>query len=208
MHVPPAARTATPVFIAALFVARAAAAQVHWDVGAQVGVMQRFLTGSGAATPSPIPGPVGEVHAHVAVVPMLRVGPYLAHDISPAPPSAGVPARQITEGGLRAKFAPPFLTGRWRGWALLGVGYARVYEPSHHVMEGSVDTFVDGQEGGILDLPVGVGIGYRVRGPHDPWEITAELGGRVGLAFFGSMYSGAPRDSFALSLSLGVSLDD
>lgn len=203
MHLRPAARAAIFVTVASLVDARAAAAQVHWDVGAQVGVMQRVLTGPGKA-PSPTPGPVGELHAHIAVVPMLRVGPYLAHDIAPA---EAVPARQITEAGLRAKIAPPLLSGSWRAWAMVGLGYARAYEPSHHVVVGAADTAVGGVEGGILDAPVGVGVAYRVRSPRDPWELSAELGCRFGLAFVGAMYDAAPRDSFALSLTMGVSLD-
>ncbi len=200
----PAARTGVLLSAATSLVAPSASAQVHWDVGAQVGVMQRVRTGSGASVPGPIPGPVGELHAHVAVVPMLRIGPYVAHDISPVAPSAAVPARQITEGGLRAKVTPPFLGGRWRSWALLGLGYAHAYQPGY----SAGGTPVSGLEGGILSLPLGVGVGYRVRGPHDPWEITGELGCRLGLAFVGPMYSGAPGDSFALSVSLGVSLDE
>jgi hypothetical protein len=198
------ARSAALVVAASLLAGRAGEAQVRWDVGAQVGVMQRLQTGAGPDSLRPIPGPVGEIHAHVAVVPMLRLGPYLAHDIAPFSPSDAVPARQITEAGLRAKFAPPVLTGSWHLWALLGLGYARAYWPSHSVAgEG-----VGGVEGGILDLPVGLGVGYRLRGPRDPWELTAELAGHVGLAFVGAMYSDAPRDSFALSLSVGVSLQE
>jgi hypothetical protein len=189
---------------AGLAVSGPAAAQVHWDAGAQVGVVQRLETGLSAGAPGPIPGPVGELHAHVAIVPMLRVGPYVSYDISPFPPSAEVPARQIAEGGVRAKFAPPLLTGSWHLWALLGIGYAYAYLPSH----GANGVSVAGVEGTILDLPVGIGVGYRMRGPRDPWELTAELAGRVGLAFFGAMYSDAPRDSFALSLSVGVSLEE
>jgi hypothetical protein len=202
-------RALSPVRSAALLVSisllasQDGGAQVHWDVGAQAGAMQRLQTGSGGDGSSPIPGPVAEVHAHVAMVPMLRLGPYFAYDISPFAPSAGVPARQITEGGLRAKVAPPLLTGSWHLWAVLGLGYARAYWPSHTAAGKSIG----GIEGDFIDLPVAVGAGYRLRGPRDPWELTAELGGRVGLAFFGAMYSDAPRDSFALSLSVGVSLE-
>jgi hypothetical protein len=192
------------VVAASTLLATPCRAQVHWDVGAQVGAMQRFQTGAGAAPSSPFVGPVGELHAHVAVVPMLRLGPYVTHDIASYVPSAGVPARQITEAGLRAKIAPPLLGGPWHLWGILGLGYARAYWPSH--AERSVP--VPGIEGDFLDLPVGLGVGYRVRGPRDPWELTAELGARIGLAFLGAMYNDAPRDSFALSLSLGVSLDE
>jgi hypothetical protein len=76
--------------------------------------------------------------------------------------------------------------------------------------------------GGLIDIPVGVGVGYKVRGP---WEVFAELGGRFGVGFFGPMYDdGAAgtavttslpfvepfmgKDSFALSLSAGLSLDE
>ena len=193
--------------------------QVHWDVGAQVGVVQRFVTGAGPGASAPGPGPVGEVHAHVALVPMLRAGPYIAHDISPV---SGMPAREMTEAGVSVRFMPPLLAAPWRGWMFVGLGYARSYSPSHHVNAISpatmtpTDVFVAGAGGGILDVPVGFGLGYR---PRRPWELFAELGGRIGVAFTGSMYEKsqaqcvcaiAPyvgKDSFALSLSVGVSFD-
>ena len=189
---------------ASLFAAPDARAQLHWDVGAQAGVMQRFQTSAGSGAPTPTPGPVAELHGHVAVVPMLRAGPYVAFDAEPLTGGGGPPPRTFLEGGLRAKLSPPLLSGPWRMWALLGVGYAWVDWPRHD--EGGAS--VAGLQGTLLDLPLGVGAGYRVRGPHDPWEITAELGARVGLAFFGPLYSEPARDSFALSLSVGVSLEE
>jgi len=77
-------------------------AQVHWDIGAAVGVMQRVTPDRDAGVPLPQAGPMGELHAHVALVPMLRLGPYLAYDLSP-----GAPDRQTTGAGLRAKLTPP-----------------------------------------------------------------------------------------------------
>jgi hypothetical protein len=136
---------------------------------------------------------------------MVRIGAYVSHDISPID---SIPARQITEGGLRAKVAPPLLGGPWHTWAVLGVGVGHAYEPSHSVPGPSGPTTVGGIEGGILDFPVALGLGYRVRGPRDPWEISTELGCRFGAAFFGAMYDGGPRDSFALSLTVGVTLDE
>src|SRR5580692_1726346 len=79
---------------------RQALAQVHWDVGVELGVMDRLTTGRDLTASTPTPGPTGEVHAHVALVPMVRVGAYVAEDISPLP---GLPPREITEAGLRAK---------------------------------------------------------------------------------------------------------
>ncbi|MGO9833491.1 MAG: hypothetical protein ACLP1X_04685 [Polyangiaceae bacterium] len=189
-----------------------AAAQVRWDVGAEVGAMDRLTTGRDAIAPSPTPGPTGELQAHVALIPMVRIGGYLAFDVSPVP---GLPAREIAEGGVRVKVSPPLFSGPWRGWAFLGLGYARAYEPGHEVtVPGSVPAariLVGGAGGGILDLPIGVGIGYRLR---RPWEIFAELESRIGLAFSGPLYartSDEPyggQDSFAVSLSVGVSWDE
>lgn len=196
-----------PAFAAAVMLVlstRDAGAQLHWDVGAQAGVIQRVQTGASAGAPTPSPGPVGELHGHVAVIPMLRAGPYVAFDVAPLTGPGDPPPRSFLEGGLRAKLSPPILSGPWRIWALLGLGYAWVDWPSHE----QSGTSVAGLQGTLLDLPLGVGAGYRVRGPRDPWEITAELGARVGLAFFGPLYSDGARDSFALSLSVGVSLDE
>ncbi|HTB73140.1 MAG TPA: hypothetical protein VK762_07840 [Polyangiaceae bacterium] len=181
-----------------------AAAQVRWDAGADVGVMQRFVTGAAPGAPSPLPGPVGEVRAHVALVPMLRLGPYLSHEI--AFQSAG-PAREITAAGLRAKVTPPLLALPWRSWAFVGVGYARAYEPSH-ALGGEL---APGEAGGFLEMRLGVGVGYRT---GRNWEVFAELGGRFGLVYAGSLYDPGcgcgetyeGKDSFALALSLGLSL--
>jgi hypothetical protein len=119
----------------------------------------------------------------------------------------------MTSAGLRAKFSPPLLPIPWRTWAFLGAGYARTYAPSYQDPSG----FVPGMGGGILVLPVGLGLGYRT---SRTWEVVAELGGQFGLAFTGSMYDpdassrcacGAPfggKDSVALSLSLGLSLNE
>jgi hypothetical protein len=168
--------------------------QLHWDAGAEVGAMQRLATGAGQGAPSPSPGPAGEVHAHVALIPLLRLGPYLSYDVSPV---GGLPAREHAEAGLRVKVTPPLFAEPWRAWAFTGLGYAR--------------TTMGDLKGGLLELPVGVGVSYRLR---RPWEVFVELGGRIGLAFAGSMYSVpqclcgpnyAGKDSFALSLSAGVS---
>jgi hypothetical protein len=180
-----------------------AIAQVRWDVGAEAGVMQRF-TDRALGAPAPLPGPVGQVHAHVAVIPMLRLGVYLAHDISPA---AGLPAREITEAGVRAKLSPPLFAAPWHAWAFLGAGYARTYEPSHP----GAGVFVPGAEGGILDAPLGVALGYRL---DRTWEPFVELGVRIAVATLNysprscscpGEYPG--RDSVALSLSLGLNLN-
>lgn len=172
--------------------------------------MERVTTGRGSTASVPWPGPVAEVHAHVALVPMLRVGAYVAHDISPA---AGVTAREITEGGLRLRLTPPLFRAPWKGWLFAGLGYARAYAPSRSA-SAAPGGFVPGEGGGILDLPVGLGVGVRVRGP---WTVFLELGTRIGLAFTGSAYDARRcacgtayegRDSFAAALAVGVSLEE
>jgi hypothetical protein len=174
--------------------------------------MQRIATGGERGGPSREPGPVAELHAHLAILPMLRIGPYFAHDIAPL---SGEPLRQFTEAGLRAKLSPPLFAAPWKTWGFIGVGYARVYEPSHAIdrPQEPAGGFAPGQGGGLLEARLGVGLGYRLtRG----WEAFLELGGRVGVVFAGSLYDpgacscGEPyagKDSFALSLSLGLSLN-
>ena len=173
--------------------------------------MERIATGRDAGGASREPGPVAELHAHLAILPMLRVGPYVAHDVVPL---SGSPSRQIPEAGLRGKLSPPILAAPWQTWGFLGAGYARAYEPSHTIASALGPAgFAPGQNGGLLEVRLGLGLGYRLgRG----WEAFLELGGRAGLLFVGSLYDrgacgcGEPyagKDSFALSLSLGLSLN-
>lgn len=199
-------------------------AQVHWDLGAQAGAIDRFTTGGDAAGASPQPGPVFQVQGHVALVPMVRLGAYAATDASPTSDRG---TRTFWEGGLHVRFTPPLLTAPWRAWAFAGFGYAYTYKTSYQHAEtdpngGGVDVAYADVFGGMLDVPLGIGVGYKVRGP---WELFAELGGRFGVGFFGPMYDdGASgravstslpfvepfmgEDSFALSLTAGLSLDE
>ena len=187
-------------------------AQVHWDIGAAVGVMQRVTPDRDAGVPLPQAGPMGELHAHVALVPMLRLGPYLAYDLSP-----GAPDRQTTGAGLRAKLTPPLLPRPWRAWTFLEFGYARSYLPSHALAptpSSGTGGEVGGMEGDFLDAALGIGVGAKLRGP---WGLFAELAARTGFLFWGALYDRTPcgclrdpypgHDSFAGSLSVGVSLD-
>ena len=174
-----------------LLASREARAQVNWDLGAQAGAMKRFTTSS--QTSEPGFGPAFELQGHVALVPMFRVGLYVAQDISPMP---GWPARQFYEGGLHVKWTPPLLSSPWRTYLFAGFGAAYVRQDGRQ----------DG-EGTLLEAPVGVGAALKLRAP---WELFAELGGRIGAAFLGGVYDtgNTGKDSFAVSLSVGVSLSD
>jgi hypothetical protein len=202
-----------------------AQAQIHWDVGIQGGAMKRFVTG-GEAGADPKIGPAFQLTGHMALIPLVRVGLYAATDISPA---TGIAARHFYEGGLHAKFAPPLLGGPWRTWVALGIGYAYTYAPSYTAQvlfagdtQPSTLT-VDTATGGMLEISPAIGIGYRI-GSVTPF---AELGGRFGMGFSGTMYDSNAascgysqihpmlqacepyfgQDSFAVSLSVGLSLE-
>jgi hypothetical protein len=193
-----------------------AAAQVRWDVGLQAGAIQRIPTDAGSAARLPAPGPVAEAHGHVAMVPMVRVGGYVSEDLSEV---AGRPPRHFTEAGFRIKVTPPVLSSPWRVWVFAGLGYAASYQPSYRSSPSEppasgASARVAGATGDILDLPFGAGIGVRLRRPG---VFTVELMGRAGLAFTGAMYdpgrcgctpaSYLGRDSFAVALSVGVTLE-
>lgn len=182
-------------------------APLHADFGAEFGAIERTRTQAGPSAPTPLPGSVAEVHGHVALLPMVRAGLYLAYDLGPA--SSG-PLRHLAEAGVRLKVAPPLFRAPWHGWAFAGLGYGAAVRPSY-VARGQP---VEGAGGGLLDVPVGVGIGVRVR---RPLVLFAEVAGRFGLAFTGSLYDAsrcscsatfAGKDSFAASLSVGVSWGD
>jgi hypothetical protein len=203
------------LFASVALTSRTAAAQTRWDMGAEAGAMDRIPTGGRSAATAPWPGPFAELHGHVALVPMVRLGAYVSEDLSEV---AGRPVRHFTEPGIRLKVTPPLLRPPWRTWAFVGLGYALGYQPSYAFGPGdptahTASQRAAGEVGGILDLPFGVGVGLRVRAP---WVVTAELAGRVGLMFTGAMYDpercgcGASylgHDSFAVALSVGVSLE-
>ncbi len=203
-------------------VAAADGAGVHADFGVEGGVMRRFLTSRAGESDASF-GPALEVHGHIAVLPMLRAGLYLATDISP---QAGAPARHFYSGGLRAKIMPPWIrTDVVSTWFFTGFGYASMYAPSFHRdttkmsdPTRTVDQFFGGAPGHFFEVPIGVGASWRLR---KPWNLFAELGGRVGFAHAGPFYDGRTatasgeadstltrgNDAFSLFLTIGVELD-
>ena len=203
--------TLRPLLVSALAAALVlsasrACAQVHWDASAQIGVMKRNLVERpvGGARDATI-GPAGQLTAHVALFPLVRVGAYFGHDISPFQGEAS--ARDITWGGLRAKLMSPWPRGDLRGWLFFGFGYAGVYERS------TPAAGLPGAGGSFFEVPFGLGASYKLR---KPWEVCAELGGRVGFGHTGSIYEpvSEPRqttwhgtDRFGVGLTVGVLVD-
>jgi hypothetical protein len=201
---------------------RAAAAQVNSDLGLSGGVMKRITTGADSGVSDPGFGPTAQLQAHVAVLPMLRVGLYAAWDMSPMP-SYGT--RNFYEGGIHVKLTPPLLSAPWKTYLYAGFGGGYVRQDSYG-MSGATYSPTDGV------IPVGLGLAYQLgspsggRGHH--WELFIEAGGRFGVGFIGRIYDPndtatssvcqvtpngclpgtgnfTGQDSFALSLSAGVS---
>lgn len=214
----------TAVLCGSVLLAPATArAQVNADVGLSGGVMKRFTTGADQGVSDPGFGPVIQAQAHVAVLPMLRVGLYAAYDRSPMP---HVGARNFLTGGLHVKLTPPLLPAPWKLYAFggLGAGYAEADSYVGATFTTPPTATFRQIDGGLVEIPVGVGVARKLTGP---FEVFAELGGLFGVGFFGNIYDsengtaiatipGRPDahapftgiDSFALSLSVGVSLTD
>jgi hypothetical protein len=205
-----------------------ASAQLHWDASAQVGVMKRFLTNRPSGAGDAGFGPIAQLTGHVALLPLVHVGGYFGHDLSPMAGDGGT--RNITFGGLRAKGSLPFVRGSVRAWIFAGFGYAGVYQQSFDgtfAIPTGIGTTerrpgrVEGAGGGFFDVPFGIGASYKL---FKPWELCAELGARVGFGHSGSVYespgpqltipglagqNAAPAglDRVALGLTVGVQVD-
>jgi hypothetical protein len=186
---------------------REAAAQLHWDASAQVGGMKRFLADRPSGGQDAGFGPMGQLAAHVALLPLVHVGGYFGHDISPLPIGDGT-ARDLTFGGVRAKGMLPFVRGAVRAWVFAGFGYAGVYQRSYgstfekpNPLGGTEARSgrVEGAGGGFFEVPFGIGASYKL---YKPWEICAELGGRVGFGQTGSVY-GPPGPQLTLPNEAG-----
>jgi hypothetical protein len=190
--------TAITLAAAILTLSSLARAQTHWDVAAQAGVAERITA---PHAPTRLPGPIVEIHGHVALYPMVRVGAYGTFELSP---TSGLPDRFVYAGGGRVKLTPPWLPAPWHPWAFLGVGYA--YENIPHL----------GLSTSTVEVPLGAGLGRKVSGP---WELYAEIAARLEVAGLSwqapvPLPSGARArgdnasggDVLAVSLSVGVSL--
>lgn len=220
--------TIAPVLLSFSFCTRDAQAQVHWDASAQLGVMKRFLANRPEGTGDASFGPTAQLTGHLALLPLVHVGGYFGHDISPMPGDAA--ARNITFGGIRAKGMIPWVGGSVRAWVFAGFGYAGIYSRSYDTTFSMTDSAgvdqrrpvrVQGAGGAFFDVPFGIGASYKL---FKPWELCGELSGRFGFGHTGSVYElpgpqvrveGLPHqsampaglDRFALGLTVGVMID-
>lgn len=188
------------VFAPLVLVPRMASAQVRWDASAQVGVTNRFLFNRPQGGPDAGFGPAFQVNGHVALLPLLRVGAYVSGDTT----SAGPASRQMLGGGARIVGLPPLGSRRFRVWVFAGFGYELVFAPSYHTTltlspdesttPKPTDALVTQAGGSMYEVPFGVGMAYALR---PPFELVAELGGRVGFGYSGSVYQDPGRAFFA-----------
>lgn len=217
------------MLVATLLFTTAARAQLHWDASAQAGVEKRFL---GARPPGGKDagfGPALQLAGHLAFLPLVRLGAYVGHDISPLGGDSS--ARDLTWAGARVKVMSPWPRGSMRLWLFFGFGYDGVYQRSTSAPRNFPgptsmpvvrdDAVVHGAGGGFFEVPYGIGASYKLR---KPWELSAELGARSGFGFIGSAYeapgprvssAGRPdsnalpagNDRFGISLTVGVLVD-
>jgi hypothetical protein len=212
--------------IAFVLIPRTAAAQLHWDASAQLGVMKRVVVNRAPGGEDVGFGPVGQLAAHVALLPLIHAGAYLGHDISPL--AGDRSARNITTFGARGKVVFP-ANKDIRVWGFLGFGYAIVYQQSYEqtffvpVPAGGTQPLRGtslGAGGSFFEIPVGVGASYKL---SKPFHLCAELGARVGFANTGSIYEQGPQleipnrpnqnvgseglDRFGVGLTVGVLVD-
>ena len=199
------ARSAALLFVVSgELLAPPAAAQLHWDASAQAGVLKRVLGGRPGGGPDAGFGPVAQLTGHVALFPLVRVGGYLGHDISPM--GGDLSARDLTWGGVRAKLMSPWPRGAFRAWLFAGFGIEGVYARSSALPGARVE----GAGGHFFEVPFGLGSSYTFR---KPFALCAELGMRAGFGHTGSAYR--PRlplvapgvDRFAIGLTVGFMLD-
>jgi hypothetical protein len=202
---------------------RLASADVHWDLALGAGAQKRVMirkSGDDAGF-----GPALWLEGHVALFPLLRVGAYVSGELSP---QGGLPLREMLAAGARIKITPPWPRGNARIFASVGVGWVGVYAPSYALtltdpQGAKVPGTIDGSGGGFLEIPVTIGVLYKIR---KPLFLFAELWSRFGMGFTGSYYGGggggrqiltpgfegqvvapAGQDLFALGLALGLGFD-
>lgn len=180
-----------PVFLLAfLGTPGRADAQVHWDANVQAGGSARLFTNG---TPGGLPGsfgPIFGVEADVAILPLLRLGLY--GDYEYADTTEPSPSSVVSFGG-RVKVMLPGDRNRVHWWLFTGFGAVAWTAPSYALSDGTspndngatTSTTVPEASGYFFEIPVGIGMGWRV---WRPWEIVAELQGRFGFDMQGSYF--------------------
>lgn len=173
------------------FAERTAEAQLHRELSASAGLTRRWLSNRGGASDGGV-GPRGEIAAHLAVLPIVRVGAYAAAELAPQ----GDADRSFFSVGGRLKLTPPApLEIGSRTWLFVGAGGVFAHAPSSSMASmalggGAPALALAPASGRYLEIPFGVGGSHRVA-RHG--SIQAEIGARWGLAFTGPLYASSGR---------------
>jgi hypothetical protein len=190
-------RVAAAGVLVAFSLSHEARAQLRADVGLLVGANKRFSANAPASVSQPGFGPSAELHAHVALMPLVRIGVYGGYEWSPVDP---YPARHLIRTGLQLHVRSPFLQRPWRMWLSLGFGPVFAFGPA------DAAAGVSAEWGRFLELPVGLGLARRVWGK---WEVMAEVLARPAFAQGGALFDvrRAGDDALGLGLAVGVGYD-
>jgi hypothetical protein len=172
--------------LAWMAMASPAAAQVHWDMSAEVALEKRFLRSLPAGGNDAGFGPLFRATAHLALLPLARVGVYGALGLSPV--SSG-PLRTQFGGGLEARLVPPLGLTNIHPSLFVGVGYIRTVTPAYDVVNAQGGYHTNPTSGGCLDIPLGLGATYRLR---KPVELGLVLGTRFSAVCHGDSYPDNP----------------
>jgi hypothetical protein len=175
---------------------RRAGAQLHWDASAQVGPVKRWLTDRPTGGDDASFGAEARLAAHVALLPLVRVGAYGTADVT----GAGDALRVLAGGGLRAKIFAPLPSSSLRVWVFGGLGLLGAWSPAYtstfsvrgplDVVPFATEARAEGASGRLFEVPVGAGISRKIWGP---FAFTAELGLRLGFAHGGPLYEAPGR---------------
>lgn len=200
---------------------RAARADVHKDASLRLGAMARTLSGG---TDDASIGPLVAADAHVALLPLLRAGAFLSHDIAPSSRFRDA-WRRHGSFGLSVRTNAPWPNRSVHLWLFLRAGPTLTYADGYPALGappgGGSAAFgrVDGAWGAFLEVPAGVGGAVRLR---KPFELSMEIGIRLGAFHGGAAYrqpevtiAGDPaalapfrgRETFAIFAALGISYD-
>jgi hypothetical protein len=179
-------------------------AQLRWEASAQVGASKRWLTDRPSGPKDAWPGPSLQLASHITLIPLVQLGAYVGHELSPMPGDA--PMRHLTSTGLRIKGIFPFLGKAKRAWIFAGFGHAWAYAPGFDPPSNAPD-HVASASGRFFEVPLGLGAQYKF---FDPWAVSIELGVRLGLGHKGALYvpsspeSARGLDAFAAGLWVGI----
>jgi hypothetical protein len=187
--------------------ASSAAAQVHWDIGAGAGGGVRVRS----ATTTPAAGVASvDVHGHIALIPLVRIGASFEYEDTLNPSGSG--ERQYYGAAVRAKVSSPWTKAPWRLWAFVGASAAYVAAPhgaDSSAGVGSMGDRTSAADGGVVELPVGLGAGYRT---SRTFELEAIVSARPALTTVGPVYRPPPgaepyagHEALAVLLTVGVS---